>query len=136
MTITTPLPTESTPSTSDRSTHHSTGSLTERAAAIGPRLAQHAARHDQDGTFVSEAYDALRELVQIPRVIAQATSSWAQYTILVEHADRDALAAALADEGIPTAVYYAKPLHLQGAYRHYPVAGNGLPVAEQAARRW
>ena len=41
----------------------------------------------------------------------------------------------LAEEGIPTAVYYSKPLHLQGAYRHYPVVGNGLPVAEQAARQ-
>jgi dTDP-4-amino-4,6-dideoxygalactose transaminase len=68
-------------------------------------------------------------------VIAQATSVWAQYTVLVESAARDALAAALADEGIPTAVYYSKPLHLQDAYRHYPVAGNGLPVAEQAARQ-
>lgn len=32
-----------------------------RAAAIGPVLAEHAARHDADGTFVSEAYDALRD---------------------------------------------------------------------------
>jgi dTDP-4-amino-4,6-dideoxygalactose transaminase len=79
--------------------------------------------------------DALRELVQVPRVIAEATSSWAQYTVMVEGIERDALAAALAEEGIPTAVYYSKPLHLQGAYRHYPVAGNGLPVAEQAARQ-
>ena len=36
------------------------GSLIERAAAIGPRLAAHAARHDVEGTFVSEAYEALR----------------------------------------------------------------------------
>ncbi len=33
----------------------------ERAAAVGPTLAEHAARHDADGTFVTEAYDALRE---------------------------------------------------------------------------
>ncbi|WP_156391543.1 MULTISPECIES: acyl-CoA dehydrogenase family protein [unclassified Nocardioides] len=31
-----------------------------RAAALGPELAAHAARHDEEGTFVSEAYDALR----------------------------------------------------------------------------
>ena len=35
------------------------GSLVERAAAIGPRLAAHAARHDAEGSFVSEAYEAL-----------------------------------------------------------------------------
>lgn len=33
----------------------------ERARVIGPVLAEHAARHDADGTFVTEAYDALRE---------------------------------------------------------------------------
>jgi alkylation response protein AidB-like acyl-CoA dehydrogenase len=33
----------------------------ERAASIGPAIAEHAARHDADGTFVTEAYDALRD---------------------------------------------------------------------------
>jgi alkylation response protein AidB-like acyl-CoA dehydrogenase len=46
--------------------HHShetaSGSLVDRARAIGPRLAQHAARHDIDGTFVGEAYEALRDV--------------------------------------------------------------------------
>jgi alkylation response protein AidB-like acyl-CoA dehydrogenase len=57
MTITTPLRTGNTHPT-DQST---AGSLIARAAAIGPRLAEHAARHDEDGTFVSEAYQALRD---------------------------------------------------------------------------
>jgi len=33
----------------------------ERAAAIGPAIAEHAARHDTEGSFVTEAYDALRD---------------------------------------------------------------------------
>jgi dTDP-4-amino-4,6-dideoxygalactose transaminase len=33
--------------------------------------------------------------------------------------------------GIPTAIYYPKPLHRQTAYRHYPIAGNGLPVSDR-----
>ncbi|HET6668158.1 MAG TPA: acyl-CoA dehydrogenase family protein [Intrasporangium sp.] len=64
MTTTTPLRTGSAPSDShsDGSDHSgSTGSLVERAAAIGPLLAAHAARHDVEGTFVSEAYEALRD---------------------------------------------------------------------------
>ncbi len=36
-------------------------SLHERAVAVGPVLAEHAARHDQEGTFVTEAYAALRD---------------------------------------------------------------------------
>ena len=84
--------------------------------------------------MVAARYEALGEYVQVPRVIAQATSVWAQYTVVVEDG-RDALAAALKSEGIPTAVYYPRPLNLQSAYRRYPVAGGGLPVAEQLSRQ-
>jgi dTDP-4-amino-4,6-dideoxygalactose transaminase len=57
-------------------------------------------------------------------------SVWAQYTIRVAFGTRDRLAAALKAEGIPTAVYYPKPLHWQTAYRNFPVADGGLPVSE------
>ena len=57
MTTNTPLRTGSTHSED----HSTTGSLVERAVAIGPRLAEHAARHDVDGTVVTEAYEALRD---------------------------------------------------------------------------
>ena len=43
--------------------------------------------------------------------------------------DRDAFQSALKGVGVPTAVYYPKPLHLQTAYRAFPVAGNGLPLS-------
>ena len=36
-------------------------------------------------------------------------------------------------QGIPTAVYYAKPVHHQDAYRSFPVAEGGTPVAERLA---
>ena len=48
-----------------------------------------------------------------------------------EGGDRDALAAALKAQGIPTAIYYPKSLHQQTAYRDFPVADGGLPVSEQ-----
>ena len=44
---------------------------------------------------------------------------------------RDALAAALKADGIPTAIYYTKPLHRQPAYRDFPLADGGVPVSEQ-----
>lgn len=56
---------------------------------------------------------------------------WAQFTVFIEHG-RDAVAAALKQQGIPTAVHYPKPLHRQPAYAaHAPAAG--CPHAEQAA---
>jgi dTDP-4-amino-4,6-dideoxygalactose transaminase len=69
----------------------------------------------------------------VPTVPAGLRSTWAQYTIRLPQADRDAVAKALAAQGIPTAVYYVKPMHRQTAYAKYPSAGNGLPVSDRLA---
>jgi dTDP-4-amino-4,6-dideoxygalactose transaminase len=69
----------------------------------------------------------------LPRVGNESTSVWAQYTIRLEPGRRDALAAALKGQGIPTAIYYAKPLHYQAAYRGFPVGAGGVPVSERLA---
>ena len=69
----------------------------------------------------------------MPEVAEGSTSVWAQYTIRIPGHDRDAFQAALKSAGIPTAIYYPKPLHRQTAYKHYPSAGNGLPVSERLA---
>jgi dTDP-4-amino-4,6-dideoxygalactose transaminase len=36
-------------------------------------------------------------------------------------------------QGIPTAIYYPKPLHRQQAYKNYPVVDGELPVSERLA---
>ena len=81
------------------------------------------------------AADRYRELlagvVVTPTVIEGGVSTWAQYTI--ETPDRDGLMAALRAEAIPTAAYYPKPIHMQSAYRGYPLGGDGLPVTEAKA---
>jgi dTDP-4-amino-4,6-dideoxygalactose transaminase len=58
-----------------------------------------------------------------------ATSAWAQYTILV--ADRDRVKGALEAQGVPTAVYYPKPMHLQPAYAAYGEGPGSMPVSER-----
>ena len=68
-----------------------------------------------------------------PAVIPGGRSVWAQFT--VEHDDRDALAAHLKAEGVPTAVYYPIPLHRQPAYRQHPVGPGGLAVTEAKTER-
>jgi dTDP-4-amino-4,6-dideoxygalactose transaminase len=77
---------------------------------------------------------ALDGVAAVPLVLDDCDSVWAQYTIKVEPEKRGMLSATLNSAGIPTAVYYAKPLHQQMAYRHFPVAGNGLPVSENIAQ--
>jgi dTDP-4-amino-4,6-dideoxygalactose transaminase len=78
-------------------------------------------------------HGALGDVAVVPLVIDGATSVWAQYTIRVPAQRRGAFAAALKERGVPTAIYYPTALHQQTAYRHYPIAGNGLPVSERVA---
>jgi len=76
---------------------------------------------------------ALADVAKVPRVGNESTSVWAQYTIRLPPGRRDALAAALKTQGIPTAIYYAKPLHRQRAYSDCPVADGGAPVSDRLA---
>ena len=81
----------------------------------------------------ADAYSAgLKDVVKVPYVMGGVTSSWAQYTMrLPKSISREKLTADLKELGIPTMIYYGKPLHLQAAYRAYPTAGcKELPVCE------
>lgn len=83
---------------------------------------------------VAERYDrGLRDLAMTPQVMEGCVSTWAQYTIRVQANVRAKFIADLKARGVPTAIYYPKPLHQQTAYRRFPVAGNGLPVSERVA---
>ena len=76
---------------------------------------------------------ALADIVIVPRIGNQSTSVWAQYTVRLKPGRRDRVAAALKTEGIPTAIYYSKPLHRQPAYKHFPIADGGVPVSDRLA---
>jgi dTDP-4-amino-4,6-dideoxygalactose transaminase len=83
---------------------------------------------------VAQRYNAaLDGTVIVPAMPADGTCVWSIYTIRVPPKHREQLAAALKAEGVPTGIYYPKPLHRQTAYRAYPVAGNGLPVSDRVA---
>jgi dTDP-4-amino-4,6-dideoxygalactose transaminase len=76
----------------------------------------------------------LADVVRVPAVPSHMTSVWAQYTIRINAGSRDAFAAALKAQGIPTAIYYPKPLHRLEAYRHFPADPCGLPVCDLLAQ--
>jgi len=81
----------------------------------------------------AERYNnALGNVAAVPRIPQGYTSVWAQYTLRIDRGRRDRLAADLKAQGIPTAIYYPKPLHRQQAYEHFPCA-DGLPVSDQLA---
>ncbi|APG26646.1 aminotransferase DegT [Syntrophotalea acetylenivorans] len=59
-------------------------------------------------------------------------SAWAQYSLLTER--REELQASLKAVGVPTAVYYPKPLHLQTAYGGLGSGEGAFPESEKAAQ--
>ena len=84
---------------------------------------------------VARRYSAgLDDVVTVPVVPDGLMSVWAQYTIRVKSGVRDRLAAELKAQGIPTAIYYSKPLHRLEAYSRFPVVDNGMPVTDQLAQ--
>jgi dTDP-4-amino-4,6-dideoxygalactose transaminase len=76
---------------------------------------------------------ALANVAIVPRIANQSTSVWAQYTIRLKRGQRDGVVATLKRDGIPTAIYYTRPLHRQPAYRHFPLADGGAPVSDRLA---
>ncbi len=99
---------------------------TIQAAILLPKLAVFAEEIEMRNT-VARRYDEglAGHVTRIPSIMNDVVSTWAQYTIEVP--DPTAFADALKSDGIPTARYYPRPVHMQTAYRDYPVSGNGLP---------
>jgi UDP-2-acetamido-2-deoxy-ribo-hexuluronate aminotransferase len=85
---------------------------------------------------IARYYDSrLGNAVMTPVRVPDSTSAWAIYAILLKDgADRDAVQAKLREDGVPTAIYYPRPLHLQPAYRDAH-DGAALPVSEDLATR-
>lgn len=92
-----------------------------------PHFADHVSRRNA----IARSYDALLSgVVKTPLLHESRTSAWAQYTIQVSPDSRDALADSLREKGIPTAVYYPRPMHLQTAYTRFGKGPGSLPVSE------
>lgn len=67
---------------------------------------------------VAERYTGqLHDIVKTPVILDNMRSSWAQYTICLKDASqRERVMAQLNNDGIPSAVYYKKPMHEQQAF--------------------
>jgi dTDP-4-amino-4,6-dideoxygalactose transaminase len=82
----------------------------------------------------ADRYNAgLAGVAKVPELMPGATSVWAQYTIVTE--DRDALAKACREAGVPTAIHYASALNCLPPYRDAPKSPTGLNQAERLAAR-
>ncbi len=107
---------------------------TLQAAVLIEKLAVFADEIDKRQVVAGRYDQGLGGVARTPQVAPGCVSTWAQYTVRVPAPRRSAFIDALKADGIPTAIYYPKPLHQQTAYKNYPVAGNGVPVSERVAQ--
>jgi UDP-2-acetamido-2-deoxy-ribo-hexuluronate aminotransferase len=87
---------------------------------------------------VAERYNTLLagSAVVTPAIPAGYGSAWAQYSLLARDSEaRAALMAAIKRAGVPTAIYYPKPLHRQTAFASLGGREGAFPVSEAFAGR-
>ena len=78
----------------------------------------------------------LESTLKTPTIPDGMTSSWAQYSVLAgDEEERTVLQEKLKESGIPTMIYYCKPLHLQDAYAMLGYKKGDFPVTEDACSR-
>lgn len=74
--------------------------------------------------------------IQTPFVKEGFVSSWAQYSVLLENKEqRDGLQAYLKEKGIPSMIYYVKPMHNQGAFKEIKTVYTDLSITEDVCNR-
>ncbi len=86
---------------------------------------------------VTEEYNkGLQGIVKIPVVKEGFVSSWAQYTICFRNGkEREQAMKCFKQNGIPTAVYYRKPMHMQKAFKENKVVELKYIVTEKVCER-
>ena len=84
-------------------------------------------------TVTARYAEGLKAPAKAPVVRDYNVSAWAQYGIL--HPERDAVIARLKENGIPTAIYYPTPLHLQAAFAELGYRKGDFPISETVADR-
>ena len=77
--------------------------------------------------------DALADIIKIPRVPDGFMSAWAQYSVVSDR--RAHFMDKLKESGIPTAIYYPRPLHMQTAFSHLGYSTGEFPVSEYLSER-
>lgn len=103
---------------------------TLQAAILLPKLAIFADEIEKRDAVARAYVSALHNHVATPLLPeGDDRFAWAQFTIKVTN--RDAVQAHLKAAGVPSNVYYPRPMHLQPAYLEYGGGEGSLPVAEQ-----
>lgn len=109
---------------------------TIQAAILLEKLAIYADEIELRQVVASRYTNGLSNVIKTPYVPEGLKSVWAQYTLQAESEDdRTRVMAALKDAGIPSVVYYPRPLHQQTAYKDFPCDPAGMGTSEAMAKK-
>ena len=72
--------------------------------------------------------ELLKDKFITPIISEDSSSVWAQYSIRVS--SRDIIQLALKEKGIPTAIHYPLPLHLQECFKYLGYKKGDFPISE------
>lgn len=79
--------------------------------------------------------ERLRDRVKTPTILPGHYSSWAQYTVrFADEKQREAAASRLKEAGIPSMIYYRKPMHALEAFAHLQTREGSCKTADEASR--
>ena len=97
-------------------------------------LDEYTKKRREVATHYDEALSAYRSKLKFRSGRHYSTHVFHQYTLRIESGNRDDLKELLAQEGIPTMIYYPVPLHLQNAFRRPEYAEGSFPVTEKLSK--
>ena len=109
---------------------------TVQAAILLPKLKAFEEYELDDVNRAAERYTKKLQNapLTLPVVPDGFVSSWAQYTVQLSQGDRGHVQSYLKERGIPSMVYYMKPMHQQGAFESTDSSVADCPVTEQLCK--
>ena len=84
-------------------------------------------KRNELANYYKEQFLGLGTSIELPKVISETTSSWAQFTIkLPPNCNREDFQIKMKEKNIPTAIYYPMPIHCQKPYKNFPISSDKL----------
>lgn len=108
---------------------------TLQAAILLPKLAAFSGELEARQRVADKYTELLSKLpgFTFQKIEEGYTSAWAQFSIL--HDRREEIQAALQEAGIPSVIYYPKPLHIQKAFEELGYDAEDMPVSMDLSRK-
>jgi UDP-2-acetamido-2-deoxy-ribo-hexuluronate aminotransferase len=110
--------------------HHKYIGMGGRMDTIQAAILRVKLRHYEDDLKKrQEVARVYSQKITVPGIQFDRTSAWAQFSVRMKN--RDEVQAILKEKGVPTAVHYPKPLHLQECFGYLGHKQGEFPIAEK-----